>query len=111
MAERCSTLAGALQSDTTSEDVKGAAALALGGVAVGNLGAYLPSLLTAVRGAVSLVNMHLSCGSFCSLTRCIRPIATDQQTLATASGSRCGKSSVHALRPSELPGNPACMRT
>ena len=45
--------AGALQSEATSEDVKGAAALALGGVAVGNLGAYLPTLLSAVRGAVS----------------------------------------------------------
>ena len=45
--------AGALQSETTSEDVKGAAALALGGVAVGNLGAYLPALLASVRQAVS----------------------------------------------------------
>ncbi len=54
-AERWHASAGALQSDTTSEDVKGAAALALGGVAVGNLGAYLPALLTAVRGAVSPV--------------------------------------------------------
>ena len=52
-ATHSATPAGALQSDSTTEDVKGAAALALGGVAVGNLGAYLPALLTAVRGAVS----------------------------------------------------------
>ena len=43
------TRAGALESPGASEDIKGAAALALGGVAVGNLSVYLPPLLSAVR--------------------------------------------------------------
>ena len=49
MNPRCAPT-GALQSPATSEDVKGAAALALGGVAVGALSVYLPLLLAAVAG-------------------------------------------------------------
>ena len=86
LAERRCTPAGALQSDTTSEDVKGAAALALGGVAVGNLGAYLPALLTAVRGAVSAVCTAPSCVSTPSLFCSLRFIVTIRQALASAPG-------------------------
>lgn len=45
----CSTLsAGALSSEFSSEEVRGAAAIALGAVAVGNLPLYLPPLLEQV---------------------------------------------------------------
>ena len=41
--------------------MKGAAALALGGVAVGNLGAYLPALLAGVRSAVGVCRLRVRC--------------------------------------------------
>ena len=83
--------------------MKGAAALALGGVAVGNLGAYLPALLTAVRGAVSFVCMPSSCGAVRSLVchlhsivmiRCFSHLHEDALL--------CRISCSHELRPSEV---------